>query len=340
MTSLLLIAMALCITTVSVHAGEKKILPVPELMKPSMMVIDGDRMFVVQTPQILVYSLKDMKLVTRFGKAGEGPKEFKTNPYGAGLTVFPFNNQLAVNSDSKVSYWTRDGKFIKELKSPPFGGFVPFEEGYLGYVGAPNAEGKFFLGIFLYSKTFKKGKPLHMTDMQVGPGAVFNVPTVAFAAYAYKGKLIIAKGKDEMAFDIFDYKGNLIKELKVDYKQLTVDDAYKKRAMHWFRNESPYKKFAGTMLKMTFKDKYPVIKTFNIDNDKLYVLTNKIVKGNHECYILDLNGKVLNRVWFTLPPEPPMLALETYQVVDNKFYSLWENEDTEEWELHIQPIDK
>jgi hypothetical protein len=332
--------MVLCITTVSIHAGEKKSITVPGLMKPSMMVIEGDRMFVVESPQILVYSLKNMKLIARFGKAGEGPEEFKINPYAAGLTVFPFKNQLAVNSDTKVSYWTRDGKFIKELKAPPFGGFVPYEDGYIGYVAAPNAEGKLFLGVYVYSKTFEKGKQLYLSDMQVGPGAVFNIPTVAFAAYAYKGNIYIPKDTTEMAIDVYDYKGKLQKQLKVDYKQLPVGEAFKKNAMHWFKNESPYKKFAGTLLKMTFKEKFPVIKTFNIDNDKLYVITNKITDGKHECYILDLNGKVLDRVWLALPPEPPMLALEVYQVVGGKFYSLWENEDTEVWELHIQTIEK
>ena len=59
---------------------------------------------------------------------------------------------------------------------------------------------------------------------------------------------------------------------------------------------------------------------------------------------MDLKGKELGRVYMPLVEKAPLMArlngvdLQIYSIHKNKFYYLKENEDEEEWELHVQNI--
>ena len=59
-------------------AGQLKELP--EIFNPSSISINDQYIYIVQDVNVFVYSLKDFKLVTKFGKAGEGPQEFMKIP--------------------------------------------------------------------------------------------------------------------------------------------------------------------------------------------------------------------------------------------------------------------
>jgi uncharacterized protein YlbG (UPF0298 family) len=71
---------------------------------------------VTQEATVFIYSLKDFKLVKKFGKAGEGPREFRILPQ-LPLNIDARTDQIIVNSFGKVSYFTKQGEFIKEVKT-------------------------------------------------------------------------------------------------------------------------------------------------------------------------------------------------------------------------------
>ncbi len=317
---------------------DTKVVPLSELMKPSMMLVDGDRLFVTELTSIYIYSRKDFKLIKKFGKSGEGPREFKLNVFGPGLIIFPFGNQLVINSDNKVSFFTRNGEFVKEMKTPGMAGvFVPIKDKFVGTV-TTQKDNKLLLSIQLFNSKLERVKELFLTDYEVGPGATFNMPTAGFYSLPFKGKIFSLIGSEGFVFDVFDTTGKKLYRIKKDYKPVPVPDSYKKETMRWFKSDSPYKQYIGSLFKVSFKTHYPAVKNFFIDNDKLYVITHKQENGKYECVILDLKGKELKRVFLPIPPEEPMLALDLYGIQDNIFYSLVENEDEELWELHIQKI--
>lgn len=72
-------------------------------------------------------------------------------------------------------------------------------------------------------------------------------------------------------------------------------------------------------------------------DNKVYIRTYREVKGESEFFIFTIEGKLLKRVM--LPVEEKD-ALESYPftIKDGKFYQLVENEQTEEWELHMVDI--
>jgi hypothetical protein len=56
------------ILTVSLLAA--KTIPLPELTNPAGILVDNDQIYIIQFPNIFIYSLKDFKLKKTFGKRG------------------------------------------------------------------------------------------------------------------------------------------------------------------------------------------------------------------------------------------------------------------------------
>jgi hypothetical protein len=53
-----------------------KIATFPDLLKPGRFVVDGKQIFITEGITIRIYSLEDFSLQKKFGKMGEGPREF------------------------------------------------------------------------------------------------------------------------------------------------------------------------------------------------------------------------------------------------------------------------
>ena len=76
-----------------------------------------------------------------------------------------------------------------------------------------------------------------------------------------------------------------------------------------------------------------------INNEKLYVRTYKKSGEKTEFFILDSKGKLLEKVFIPIY-ERNRRNYYSYSICDGKVYQLIENEDTEEWELHIVPFER
>jgi hypothetical protein len=103
----------LCLLLFTVSGYGKDIIPLPELQKPSYILIDENHLYVKERFSISIYSLKDFKLIKKFGKEGEGPQEFTR-----AINLDICDDYLAVISCGKISYFNRNGKFIRENRVP------------------------------------------------------------------------------------------------------------------------------------------------------------------------------------------------------------------------------
>lgn len=88
-------------------------LPLSDLRNPEKIFVDGDRLYITEFPTVYIYSLTDFRLVKKFGRGGEGPQEFRGQIH---LSVQP--GYIMVQSTGKVSFFTTDGDFKNEFKSP------------------------------------------------------------------------------------------------------------------------------------------------------------------------------------------------------------------------------
>ena len=56
----------------------EKITTIPELMGPQFLAVDDSRFYVSEGATVSIFDLKDFHLIKKFGKEGNGPKEFST----------------------------------------------------------------------------------------------------------------------------------------------------------------------------------------------------------------------------------------------------------------------
>ena len=336
------IALAVICTclVISFTLQAKILADLPELMNPQRMVVDGNQLFIVEGTSIYIYLLKDYKLIKKFGKPGEGPGEFKINPLGGpGLVPIALSQQLLVNSYGKLSYFTRDGKYIKEQKTPPFTVLRPIKDNFVGtgyVIDLKKQELK--LCISLFDSKLNKIKQMFQSDVTINVQAVKNLPFDAFTYKVHKDKIFIPDSKDGFIIRVFDSYGKEIYCIKKDYTPLKVDDAYKKRILDWYKNESLLKNY-WEQVKNTikFKNDFPPIKDITVDCDKIYVFTYKKQNDLSECIILDLQGNEQKRLFLPFPPVYPLTPI-CYALQNDRFYTLVEDEDGESWKLDVEEI--
>ena len=130
------IVFLILILLISTFVSGRVIATFPELLNPDRMEMDENHIYITEGIAINIYSFKSFELIKKFGKKGEGPREF-ARYIGISLN----SNKIYINSQGKLSIYSVDGEFIKETKtnSSLTGGFIPLgkyfwiRSGLVGY---------------------------------------------------------------------------------------------------------------------------------------------------------------------------------------------------------------
>ncbi|MEN8153356.1 MAG: hypothetical protein ABFR75_04980 [Acidobacteriota bacterium] len=310
-----------------------------EISKPQVLSISRDRLLITEGPNIYVYSMKDFKLLKKFGKAGEGPQEFKVSPFGVPMIAYFSDGNIFVSSDSKISYFSTGGDFIKEMKTPPFSLFRPFKNYYVATGNSTNNNNQMIIVINLHNSRLEKVKELYQSDVTVGQNASFNYPTNNFTFEPYKDRLYLVRGKEGFVIDVMSLDGKRLYTIKKEYKEIKVDQEYRDKTFQQFKSDPNFKQFFEYLKqRIKFKKYYPAIQDIRVIDDRIHVITFKKNNKDTECIILDLKGNELKRVYVPYPELHGMDYLPEYDIFNKKFYILIENEDEEVWELHVKDL--
>ena len=317
-----------------------KIVPMPDIIKADIIKVDGHDMVIAEGAAISIYSLKDFKLIKKFGKEGEGPQEFKTF-MGFGLTVDIYPEHILVNSIDKISYFTRKGEFVKEKKVPAGTSISSFQGKFVGSAIQFDQKAGPKMAFNLYDSKGEKIKEIcsHPLPLLKGKGTVTLLDLISGInpRYQTSANRIFIGGKQTFEIDIYDSEGNFLKTIKRDdeKQELTGDD--KNKFLEVYKIHPIYKNFWESLEKaIKIPDYFPDYKTFLVSNQKIYVQTFKKKEGSTEFLIFDLEGKYLKTTFLPLEYQD-ILTPYLYAIAGGKLYQLAENED-EEWELRISEI--
>lgn len=318
----------------------EKLAVLPEITRPASLSVDDEQFYVTEGAIVHIYSLKDFSYKTKFGKEGEGPQEFKLAPGGQGLLVMPYEDCLMINSVGKISYFTKDGKFLKEImtkKANIMGYFQPIGKRFVGFgVSQDQDSQSVFTTINLYDENFTKLKEISRQKL-IRRGR-FEFPFIIPVFHAYDNKILMI-GETGFVINIFDVDGNKTSTIKREYKQLKVTDKYKER-VHDFLKTNPSTRAVYEVIKnrIKFTDYFPSILLFYVDSKKIYILTYLEKDEKYETFIYGVNGKFIKKVFLPLRNRNGIQYYPHY-IHNNKFYQLIDNEETEEWELHATKIE-
>jgi hypothetical protein len=332
-----------------------------EIKKPSQLLVSGDQLFISEGACVYRYNLfnknssipPEFRLEKKFGTQGEGPHEFKLNPFRPYLHIY-FQNidqetYLLINSVGRVSFFNLNGEFIKEKKVHPYSIFTPVGNQYVGTAVILDKE-QAKLSINLFDSNFEQGKEIYSTRQTISTNLHANLvletidlPYESFA-YQVEGNMIYFPHEKEGSLLIksFDSRGKEGESIEIHYEREKITSDYKREMLEWFKNRSAFKHFFEKIKKnIHFKSHFPIVKNMLMDNGCIYIFTYKKNESGNECLVLklDKNKKHFDRkrIFLKLPEEEPF-APTCYTIKNKYFYSLNEDEDNETWELHREAL--
>jgi hypothetical protein len=314
----------------------EKVSTLPELRRPRDLAVDDTQLYVTESATIFIYSLKDFKLVKTFGKEGQGPQEFQTLPH-VPVTVDVSTDRLIVFSIRKISYFTKQGEYINEVRAVNLALNLRLcGDRFLGWSQA-KTEGVTYNTINLFDSKLNKLKEVfRLKDSYQGPGRGYEVLHSVFTYRFYDNKIFLP-GKDDATIDIFDSEMNKLLSLRLDQERIEVDREFKNRLIKHFKTSPEIKNIYPMLKPLIFPDYFPVISDFFVDDGKIYVMTWKRDNDCNEFSTYDMKGQFKRRLMIPIQYETDLSSYPT-MVKKGKLYQLVDNEEKEEWELHISEI--
>ena len=305
-----------------------RVVPLPEVVRPTSLSVDDTQLYICEHEKISIYSLKDFKLIKKFGEKGEGPQEFKSAAH-----VNCQSDRLVVLSTGKLSVYTKAGEFQNETKNPsPFiRGFIPVGNTYVAL--EYNFRDKY--KVIICNPKLEKVKEIFTEEKARKTGSMF---TAAFQYRVYYDKVYIASGKD-LVIRVFDINGNPLFSITKEYKLLAFTREHATQFLEAYRTSPITKEFYENFKKrVQFPEYFPAIDNFFVADGNVYVQTYKGIDKKSEFFIFDENGKFIKTVFLPVA-DKDFMALSLFDIGNGNLYNLIENEDTEAWELHITEID-
>ena len=322
----------LIVSLVSGPVCTAETIALPDLQKPKTFAVDNRQIYIADGTSVCIYSLTDFTLKTKFGGEGEGPQEFKEKIY----LVDVQQDYISVNSVGKVTLFTKEGKFVKGMKTPPqHRRFRPLGKKFTG-AGALVENNVLYNAINIYDANLKKEKEIARIQHEFQSGKGTDVFARTQAADVCENKLLVA-GQRDFIIDVFDENGKKLYSIKRELEKINVTQKDKDDVMHFLKT-NPETKFYFDMLKpIKISPRYPAIREIAAADKKVYVITWKKKEGKSQCLIFDLDGKFLKEIFLPLK-SMDIVDLYPLAVKNGKLYQLVDNTDTEEWELHITEI--
>jgi hypothetical protein len=329
-----------------------KIIPLTDVFNPDSILVTDNEIYISAFPYIYIYSPKDFKLIKKIGTKGEGPQEFRRFTL---LSVRP--EYLFVSDRNKVSYFTRDGNYLKEMNSKSIinWGVKPLSEGFVGKsrISENNIQ---FDTLNLYDSNLNKVKEVckykFFYQASCG-GKKCDAAEIRGIQFQVSDDKIFYKTSEELVIDMFDKSGNKIKRIKHDYKRIKFSERHQNRFRDYFKTTHQWKRMYDAQIKqeITFPANLPAIQTFIAADKKLYILTYETKEKKSKFVILDFNGTLINELfvpfdqseyWFHYSLSKALRynsPTPTFSINNGKLYQLVEEQEENIWALHITAIE-
>lgn len=315
----------------------EKIAVFKDFVKPDMYLIDDGRLYVTEDAVIFIYSLQDFKLQKKFGRQGEGPGEFFINWSRANdmIVISTANNQLIVNSWGKLSYFAKDGKYLRERRIPANVGqwFNCLGERFVGRKYIREKDGLQYHGIVLYDADFNKVRFVykHVHGVQWRLKKPFNPLTVDQAFFEIADNKIFVIDGARTAVRIFDQEGKKLFTAANPDKPVVFNEQDKKEKIASYKYNKTWKRIYETRKPLfRWPSYWPPLRWFFLDpaDKKIYLQTYEAREDKLKYIVYDFSGRFLNKC--LLPYRGRMLFN------GGRFYQLLENEENETWELYVK----
>lgn len=309
-----------------------KVVRMPDLLNPNTLLVDTNRLYIAGGTTIYIYSLSDFSLQKKFGREGEGPQEFNERIFTLGVQ----GDHITINSISKLSYFTKNGNFVKEKQTLPQAMDIkPFKEKFTGREIVIDDKA-IYQTINIYDESLTKEKEIVRLEHGSQPGKGIKLFHGTLSAVVI-GNKVFSAGMKHFIINVFNEKGEKISIINRQYQRRKVTERDKNKFIEQLQTSPETSEYYEIIKPVIFPAYYPALKELIATDKKLYALTWKTRNGETECYIFDLNGKFQETTYLPLKSTLE-LYLSPFTIKNGNIYQLVKNESSEKWELHVTAI--
>ena len=317
----------------------KKLAVLPQLTSPIMIEISGDELYVLEEAEVYVYSLKDYRLLRKFGKKGEGPGQLMPNTE-VPLAMNIVDGTVYLNSQIKMVNYSKEGKFLAEQRIPFSFQTVPFGKNYASIKISARHNVQTFIATLL-DPGFNNLEHLYSRErISRSQRGKLSLPPEIIIIRSSGSKLFLFDQQSKgLVINVFDHQGKQLKPIKLDYQRIKTDESFKKDAVAWFKAQPSFRMAAEELREMIyFPDYLPVIRNFLAGKQRLYIQTYKTQNHLSEFLILDFEGRLIKQTYLPGFANSPLQfnCSNTFIFPDDKYYYLEEHERG--WEINMEEL--
>lgn len=316
----------------------KKLAALPQLNNPISIEIDENELYVLDEVVVHVYSLKDYRLLRKFGKKGEGKGELMPNTE-VPLVMNIANGNVFLSSQIKMIRFSKKGEIIKERRIPFSFQTIPFGKNYVSIkISTRHAVNSF--NVILYDPDFNQLKVLYSRErIPRSRRGKLSLPPELIIVRSSEDKLFVFDQKKGFVIDTFDLQGNRVNHIKMDYRRIKMTEFFKRAAEAWFRAQPSFHMATEELREMIyFPDYLPMMRNFIIKNKKLYIRTYNTRGNSSEFIVLDGNGLLIKQTFLPDYEKSPVQlnSSNIFTFFNERYYHLAEGESG--WEIHVEEI--
>jgi hypothetical protein len=280
----------------------------PELQQPHQIAVDGNDLYIFDEADysLHVYAISPFAPKLKFGRKGDGPHDFKYLPY-----VFLQPKTLTCTDFTKIIWFSKTGHVLKAMKFSALEDFdinsemllIPVKENFLR-ITADHDQMK--RRVYLLDAKFNTTKQLYEGPFIWMQGSATDVRTDTVSSAG----LVFVADTEKFLITIFDDKGDLIRTID---KSRDVEKVQDRALLH----------------------------QYCVSDGQIYATTYEKKDEKTELLVLDLQGRILRRLYLPLTsirPQRGVLRYDLFTVAQDKLYELVQNKDTGKWELIITDL--
>lgn len=311
---------------------------------PDGLQVDKDHFYITEGSVISIHSMKDLSLLARFGKRGEGPGEFKGR-------IFPdvSGPEILVSSQGRVSFFSKQGKYLREVPVTSGRWFTPLDGFSImaGYYSGMNKDGIRISGVYLFNKDFNRLKPVrtHKSIAQSEKGKGWHLFAKTYIYPYVCGSRIIVAADVDFRIGIFDREGNPVKQVQREYKRVVFTEQNRKKVLDFYRTHpSTAPEYHWWKKNIHFPEKFPAVRKIYTAEDRFYVRTYREKEGRHEFFVFTCDGDFINQVYLKINPSvaknsyPYMRDSCPFAFRNGKIYQLVLDEEEDEFILTADDV--
>jgi len=310
--------------------------------------LDEDRIYVWDDSCVVhIYSRNNFAHLGQFGRKGQGPAEFQFIAY---IHVLP--DRLCIGSGQKISYFSKDGKFLKTFTNPnaTTGGYMSLGSNFVGtrYLPGDPKNSLVTIAISLYDPKFDLVKELYRANIH--KAMVYNfenekqdvwVVRDCFKYEVWDDRLYVGNTGEGFFFAVFDGRGERLYDINRSYEKRKISAGDIKNMMAEFREilgEQEFKRRKNIINDYLFAEYYPAYADFLIADGKLYTFSYPVPNRPILTTIMDLRGNLLRAVEIPESERHGPYGRQFYCVQKGKYYHILYNYESDKWELYVEDL--